>query len=201
MRKLYKYNKGDKKMDNGYSLADLAAVGNDSFGGNNMWLIILFVLIFGMGNGYRNGDFGNYATAASQQEILFGQQFQNLDNKLDRLGNGIADATFALNNSVKDGNYATQTAIKDCCCTTQRNTDALRYDMAQGFANTNANTTAAVQKVLDALAQNKIDSLQAQVSELKTQNMFCGIPRISNYAYGVYPYATNNGCGCGMNNI
>lgn len=188
-------------MDN-YSLSDLAAVtnGDNAFGGGNAWvLILLFAMIFGTNGGlFGNRDgFGQYATAASQQEILFGQQFQNLDNKMDRLGNGIADATFALNNSVKDGNYATQTAIKDCCCTTQRNTDALRYDMAQGFAATNANTSAAVQKVLDAIAQNKIDALQAQVSELKTQNMFCGIPRISNYAYGVYPYATNAGCGCG----
>ena len=187
-------------MDNGYSLSDIAAVSNENgFGGGNAWiLILLFAMIFG-GGGFGfggRGDYGTYATAASQQEILFGQQFQNLDNKMDRLGNGIADATFAVNNSVKDGNYATQTAIKDCCCTTQRNTDALRYDMAQGFANTNAVTTAQTQKILDALAQNKIDSLQAQVSELKTQNMFCGIPRINPYGYGVYPYATNAGCGC-----
>lgn len=189
-------------MDSNYSLSDIAAVaGENGLGGSNAWImIILFALIFGNGGfgfGNRGGDFGQYATAASQTEILLGQQFQNLDNKMDRLGNGIADATFALNNSVKDGNYATQTAIKDCCCTTQRNTDALRYDMAQGFANANATTTAAAQKILDALAQNKIDSLQAQVSELKTQTMFCGIPRINPYGYGVYAY--NNapvGCGC-----
>ena len=193
-------------METGYSLSDIAAVsGNEGFGGTNAWvLILLFAMIFGNGGfGFGNragaGDYGQFATAASQQEILFGQQFQNLDNKMDRLGNGIADATFALNNSVKDGNYATQTAIKDCCCTTQRNTDALRYDMAQGFANANATTTAQTQKILDALAQNKIDSLQAQVSELKTQNMFCGVPRISPYGYGVYPY--NNGCGCQNMNI
>lgn len=191
-------------MDN-YSLSDIAAVSNgEGFGGNSAWiLILLFAMVFGGGGfGFGNravGDYGQFAS--SQQEILFGQQFQNLDNKMDRgftsLGNGIADATFALNNSVKDGNYATQTAIKDCCCTTQRNTDALRYDMAQGFANANAVTTAQTQKILDALAQNKIDSLQAQVSELKTQNMFCGIPRINPYGYGVYPYATQGGCNCG----
>lgn len=45
--------------------------------------------------------------------------------------------------------------------------------------------------------QNKIESLQAQVSELKTQNMFCGVPRISPYGYGVVPnFATPCGCGC-----
>lgn len=189
-------------MENGVSLADIAAVTKNNegmFGGNGgMWIFALLILLL-IGNGGlfggRTGEFGNFATAASQSEILIGQQFQNLDNKIDRLGNGIADATFALNNSIKDGNYATQTAIKDCCCTSQRNTDALRYDMAQQFATANAVTTSQTQKILDALAQNKIDSLQAQVSELKTQNMFCGIPRINPYGYGVYPYA-NQGCGC-----
>lgn len=168
-------------MENGYSLSDIASIVGSNGDGANAWvLIILFALIFGNGGlGLGNrGSYGDYATSASQQEILFGQQFQNIDNKIDRIGNGIADATFALNNSVKDGFGS----------------------MAVQFANVNANTTAQTQKILDALAQNKIDSLQAQVSELKTQNMFCGIPRISNYAYGVYPYATN-GCGCNGNLI
>ena len=191
-----------------YSLSDLAAVTNgaEGWGGNSLvTLLLLFALIsgngvFGGGRNYVN----DYATAASQQEVLFNQHFNNLDNKMDRgftsIGNGIADATFSLNNSIKDGNYATQTAIKDCCCTTQRNTDALRFDMSNYHADTNAVVTAQTQKILDVLAQNKIDSLQAQVSELKTQNMFCGIPRINPYGYGVYPYA-NQGCGCNCGNI
>lgn len=59
----------------------------------------------------------------------------------------------------------------------------------------NRNTTAQTQKILDALAQDKIESLQAQISELKTQNMFCGVPRISPYGYGVVPnFATPCGC-------
>mgnify|MGYP003291241085 CR=1 FL=1 len=113
-------------MESNYSLTDLATVtGNgNGFGNSNMWFIILFFALFG-GNGlgwnrgnFGNGDFGQYATAASQQEILFGQQFQNIDNKIDRIGNGIADATFALNNSIKDGSYNTTYAVKDGVYTT-----------------------------------------------------------------------------------
>lgn len=71
------------------------------------------------------------------------------------------------------------------------------YMPMQNTASINENTTAQTQKILDALAQNKIESLQAQVSELKTQNMFCGVPRISPYGYGVVPnFATPCGCGC-----
>lgn len=71
----------------------------------------------------------------------------------------------------------------------------LKYSAAMNTASINENTTAQTQKILDALAQDKIESLQAQVSELKTQNMFCGVPRISPYGYGVVPnFATPCGC-------
>lgn len=194
-------------MDSTLSASDIALLGNGN-GMNGMnsffWIFALLILAGGFG-GFGRGDYGQFATSASQQEILFGQQFQNLDNKMDRLGNGIADSTFALNNSIKDGNTmvagrvvdegrAMQSQLATCCCENQKNTDALRYDMANQFAVANANTTAQTQKILDALAQNKIDSLQAQVSELKTQNMFCGIPRINPYGYNVVP--TNYGCPC-----
>ena len=47
------------------------------------------------------------------------------------------------------------------------------------------------------IQQNKIETLQAQVNELKTQNMFCGIPRINPYGYQVVPNPTCCGCACG----
>lgn len=196
-------------MDSTLTASDIALLGNNGMNGNGsfFWIFALLLLAGGFGGYNRTGEFGQYATAASQQEILFGQQFQNIDNKIDRLGNGIADATFALNNSIKDGNSAVagrvvdegralQSQLATCCCENQKNTDALRYDMAQQFAVANATTTAQTQKILDALAQNKIDSLQAQVSELKTQNMFCGIPRINPYGYSVVPNSTGCGCPC-----
>lgn len=178
-------------MEN-YSLSDIAAAtGNESgFGGTSAWvLIILFALIFGNGGfGNARDSFGQYATAASQQEILFGQQFQNLDNKIDRMGNGIADATFSLNNS-----------IKDCCCANQKNTDALRYDMSQMFATANATTIAQTQKILDTMSANKIADLQNQVNILQMQNMMCGVvkyPMMSAYSSGTNPFC-GGGCGCG----
>lgn len=189
-------------MENtGYSLSDLSAVTNGAgMAGNNWWIIILFLFAFmGGGFGYGRGDYGQFATAASQQEILFGQQFQNLDNKIDRLGNGIADATFALNNSIKDGNYATQTAIKDCCCTTQRNIDSVRFDMSNYACQIQATDTANTQKILDVLAQNKIETLQGRINQLELQNAMCGVVRYPNgwtYNAGTAPF-----CGCGCGNV
>lgn len=192
-------------MESGLSASDIALMQRDGDGwGNNgfMWIFALLILAGGgFGNWNRGyGDYGQFATAASQQEILFGQQFQNIDNKIDRLGNGIADATFALNNSIKDGNYATQTAIKDCCCTTQRNIDSVRFDMSNYASAIQATDTANTQKILDVLAQNKIESLQGRINQLELQNAMCGVVRYPNgmtYNAGTSPFCNCGGCGCG----
>ena len=188
-------------MEN-FSLSDIAAVTGGESGNSLFWIFALLILAGG-GGIFGRGDYGQFATSASQQEILFGQQFQNIDNKMDRgftsIGNGIADATFALNNSVKDGNYATQTAIKDCCCTTQRNIDSVRFDMSNYHADTNAVVTAQTQKVLDAIAQNKIETLQGRVNQLELQNAMCNVVRYPNgwtYNAGTSPFCNcNSGCG------
>lgn len=160
-----------------YSLSDIASVtGGNGFGGNNIvWLLVIFLLIGGMG--FNRGDYGNYATAASQQEILYGQHFQNLDNKLDRLGFGISDATYALNNTVIGESRGIQDKLYE----------AMTAAHAEGEA-----TRALIQ-------QNKIDTLQNQVNELRTSQMLCGVPKINPYLYGVYPY--NTGCNRNCGNI
>lgn len=172
-------------MDN-YSLSDLrSVVDNDGFGGNNGLLVILFLIIL-LGGGRWGGDgYGQYATAASQQEILFGQQFQNIDNKLDRLGNGIADATFALNNAVT---------------TEGRNLQNLLYTHDASTKEAIHNEGEATRKML---YESKIESLQGQISQLQLQNAMCGVvkyPMATTWNAGGNPFCNcNSGCGC--NNI
>lgn len=82
-------------MDTNFSLADIAAVmGRDRDGGLFgvcgvlAIIIILFLLFSMMGWGGRNnntGDYGQYATAASQQQILFGQQFGQVNDRVPPL--------------------------------------------------------------------------------------------------------------------
>ncbi len=177
-----------------YSLADIAAATgeNNGFGGNNAWvLILLFAMLFG-NNGWNRGpgEFGQYATASSQQEILVGQQFQGLNDRMDRgftaIGNGISDATFALNNTIVNGtNNVAGTVIAEGRAMADKMCELKTAVHAEGEA-----TRAMIQ-------QNKIESLQAQVNELKTQNMFCGIPRINPYGYQVVPNPSVCGCNCG----
>lgn len=171
-------------MENGYSLSDVAAVtGNEGFGGNGLWIFALLLLMFGS-NGFlgRNGDYAQYATAASQQEILFGQQFQGLDNKIDRIGNGIADATFALNNAINTVQTNLGAAIGNEGRSLQTQLCAINSNIDNKFA--------ALEK---SQLEQRISEQASQISALQTQQMLCGIPKINNTAWGVYPYA-NVGC-------
>lgn len=188
-----------------YTLADVAAAaGNENMGGNAWILIILFAMIFG-GNGLfgnRGYDgYGQFATAASQQEILFGQQFQNLDNKMDRLGNGIADATFALKDAtttvgagVAEAKYDNAIRLadlgarmQDCCCTTQRAIDSVNANIDNKFA--------AFEK---GQLERELAAAQGRITNLEMQNMMNGVVKYPNaFAYnaGTNPFC---GCGCGM---
>ena len=84
---------------------------------------------------------------------------------------------------------------------TAANTDAAiaqnRYDAAMNTASINANTTAQTQRILDAIAQNKIEALQGKVNQLELQQAVAGVvryPMQSTYCSGVNPFG---GCGCG----
>lgn len=201
-----------------FSPADLAAVtGNENgWGGGNSWvLILLFAMIFGWGGGgfgFGRGN-GPVEQPVTESSLCNAMNFNNLENAVGRLSDnenlhmmqlsqGLSTVGYenlrnfsATQDAVKDGDYALSRQLADCCCTTQRGIDGVNYNAAMNTAAINANTTAQTQKVLDAISQNKIDSLQAQVSELKTQQMFCGVPRISPYGYGVVPSFANQ-CGC-----
>lgn len=201
-------------MENNFSLSDIAAlIGNSGTNGGNLILLLVILMAFSGGFGWnRNGgDYGQYATAASQQEILFGQRFQDLDNKADRLGNGIADATFALNNSIKDsaasvaGAVVTegrgiQKQLSDYQLESQKNVDALRYDMAQQFAVSNANTSALIQSVKDMIANDKVAAMQARINSLELAQQMCNVVRYPNgwtYNAGPSPFCPcNNGGNC-----
>lgn len=155
----------------GLSASDIALLGNDgNFGGSALiWIFALLILAGGGFGGFGNrGDYGQFATAASQQDILFSSKFEALDNKIDRLGNGIADATFSLNNSILNEARNTQTQMAECCCQIK---EAVH---AEGEATRNM------------IQQDKIANLQAQVNNLTMQNA------INSATFGTVKYPTSS---------
>ena len=201
-------------MENGMTLSDIAAVTDKNEWGEGgwMWIIVLFLFMFGNGGFW--GNRGTTEQPVTESSLCSAMNFNNLENAVGRLSDnenlhmmqlsqGLSTVGYEnLRNfadtqaAIKDGDYALSSQLAQCCCDNKTATLDLKYTNEANAAAINANTTAQVQKVLDAISQNKIDTLQAQVSELKTQNMFCGVPRISPYGYGVVPNFAQ-GCGCG----
>lgn len=74
-----------------------------------------------------------------------------------------------------------------------------RYDAAMNTAAVNANTTAQTQKILDAIAQNKIEALQGKVNQLELAQAMNGVvryPSALTYSAGGSPFCN---CGNGWN--
>lgn len=185
------------------SLSDIAAVtrNNDNDGWGNSgawWIIILFLFVF-MGGGFwgnRQGDYGQYATAASQQEILFGQQFGQLNDRLTNIGNGICDSTFALNNSITSEGRALQGQLAECCCENRLATANLAAQMNQNTCDITTAIHAEGEATRQLIQTNEIQALRDKVSSLEMDNRMYGVVRYPNgYVYnaGASPFC-NGGC-------
>lgn len=187
-------------------------------GGSGLWLFAILALMWG-GNGFFGGN-GNGNTNAIQADVNRGFDNQNLQAQTrDILGAvtsgtaqtiaaSTANATNAIN-AIKDGNASlirefgnVETALtalggnlQQCCCSTLRAIDGVNYNAAMNTAAINANTTAQTQKILDALAQNKIDALQNRVNQLELQaatSTTVKYPTQTVYSSGCNPF-----CNCG----
>lgn len=190
------------------TLADIAAVtdrDNNAFGGNNggMWIFALLILLM-MGGGYWNKGNQNGGEPVTESGLCNAMNFNGLENSVGRLNDNLQADYMGLQNGLSNIGYEnlrnfneTQNRISDCCCTTQRAIEGVNYNGAINTAAINANTTEQTQKVLDAIAQNKIEALQAQVNQLQLQAAMCGVVRYPNattYCSGSNPFG---GCGCG----
>lgn len=180
------------------------------FGGNGSWVwaFLIFALL-GFGGGGMWGNRGMMPNVATSGDIQRGFDTNEITRKLDGINYGICDGFYAQNTNMLNGfsnvnqninneGRAIQTQIAQCCCDTQRAIDGVNYNNAMNTASINANTTAQTQKILDAICQNKIESLQSKVSQLELQNALCGVVRYPNawtYNAGTSPFC-NGGCGC-----
>lgn len=209
-------------MDN-YSLSDLAAVSkdNDGWGGGGAWwIIILFLFVF-MGGGWggfnRQGEFGQYATAASQQEILFGQHFGQLNDRITNVGNGlctlgyemqgnigqlgreVALAQAGTNTTIMQTGNSIQGQIAQCCCDNRLATANLSAQMDRQTCDITTAIHAEGEATRALMQANELQALRDKVASLEMDNRMCGVVRYPNdltYSAGSSPFCgCNSGCG------
>lgn len=184
----------------------------DGFGsGGFIWAFLIFALLMGNGGFFGGGNqnqtnalsadmqrgFDSQNSMANQREILsatngvyhdvvatLGDKYTELARDIAGVGAGVQQAI--ANQCQLNGDLKLQVS---------EGFGQNRYDGAMNTASINAVTTAQTQKILDALAQNKIEALQGKVNQLELQNAMSGVVKFPNswaYNAGTSPF-----CGCG----
>lgn len=197
--------------------AILALMGGGFSWGNNGFTNAIGYENLSTSNEVQRG-FDNQNTMANQREILaavnagtaqsvaatnqtFHDTVNALSDKYSELARDIAGVQVAQQQTIANQN--------ECCCATKQmilETSAginagiaqNRYDAAMNTAAINANTTAQIQKVLDAIQGNRIADLQDKVNQLELQNQLASVVRYPNNTFYAVPSPCfNTGCGCG----
>ena len=218
-------------MDNGTGITPVMPIGGSGgdWGANSfMWIFALLILAGGGFGGWNNG-FNNaigYENLATSNEVQRGFDNQNLQAQtrdiLAAVNAGTAQSVAATNQTFHDSLSAMQSLYNEtardiaalavgqanalanqneCCCETKQMIMQSNYDGAMRNAATNANLTAQIQSVKDMIAQDKIETLQAQVSQLQLAQATSGVLRFHNsWSYGAGPFPPIFG-GCCCNNV
>ena len=220
-------------MNEGLTASDVLALtrnNNEEGMWNNPFIYLVWLAVLGNG-----GLFGNRGDAAVQGALTRSDLFEGFNNQevngqLRGITNGLCDGFYAINSGMKDGFYGTQAGMKDgfygiqgalaenrfasqnCCCETNRNIDAVRYEGAQNTcaitnaihaegeatrALINANTMQELRDRLEARDRDVMVrdfqlSQQAQSAALISELRPCAKP-----AYITCSPYTTAGYGCG----
>ena len=164
-------------------------------GGCWMWIIVLFALMGGGFGGWNNRD-TNVARIqdvyASNDNQTLNANVRDLNDKMFRLGNGISDATFALNGAISNvgrdvanGTYVLDKAITDSRYVigqavnenrfaaqngfngVDRNIDAVRYENAMNTCKITTTGTENTQKILDKLNSMEFNAMKNENENLR----------------------------------
>lgn len=232
-----------------YSLSDIAAVTDgeryNGWGNNGAWWIIILFLFMFMGwggNGFgRNTEFQG---ALTRSDMFEGFNNQDINSQLRGITTGLCDGFYAMNTGMLNGFNGIQRDLcvgfngitaginesrfdaQQCCCETNRNIDAVRYENSKNTCDIvnaireDGNATRALinanvmQDLRDKIndKDRELQSAQFQISQ-QAQNQYlvnqikpCAIPAYitcSPYESALigsrYGYGYGYGCGCGCN--
>lgn len=189
--------------------ADVRAVTDgardDGFGmgGGWMWIIVLFLFLFGFGG----GAWGNRGQGLTQMEMQQGFDTQEIVRKLDGINYGLCDGFYAQNTTMLNGFAGVTTAVRDaqfaqqqCCCETNRNIDAVRYEAQKNVCDITTAIHAEGEATRALIQQNEMQALRDKVSELQLAQSQCAQNAYLTGTLRPYPVPAYPVCGpCGWN--
>lgn len=171
--------------------------GGGFLGGEGIWAIILFAMIFGYGgNGGFGGFGGGFNGALTRAELYDGFAIQNIDSAVRGVQQGICDSTYALTNSITSGFNNTNMGmmqgfngvergfcdlshqLSDCCCENRQAIAQVRYDMATQACDTRnliqsttrdliENQNANFRALMDYQVNREMRDKDAKIAELQ----------------------------------
>lgn len=185
-------------VDNGNMYMPVApayAGGNNGgygFGGDGWWVILFLFALMG------NNGFGGWGGGNNEVLPYLWNQNTNdtVNSRFDAIGlsnqingvqnavnNGFASAEIASCGRAMDAmqtayqnqisslqqSFAMQTQMADCCCETQKSIAALSSDLAREACADRQAVADGVQRILDQMCNDKIDSKNEKIVELQNQ--------------------------------
>lgn len=190
--------------------ADMRAVTDGSrgngfgMGGGWMWIIVLFLFIVSFGGG---GMWGNRGQGLTQMEMQQGFDTNEIVRKLDGINYGLCQGFYAQNTTMLNGLAGVTTAVRDaqsaqqqCCCETNRNIDAVRYDAQKNTCDIITAIHAECEATRALIQQNEMQALRDKVSELQMAQSQCAQNAYLTGTLRPYPVPAYPVCGpCGWN--
>ena len=209
-------------MTDGLSAGDILALTREDNDMNQMWnnpfIYLVWLAVLGGGGLFGGNRTAELQNAVTRSDLFEGFNNQDVNGQLRGITNGICDGFYAVNNGMKDGFYGIQGALaenrfaqQNCCCETNRNIDAVRFEGAQNTcaitnaihaegeatrALINSNTMQALRDKLadkdrDILARDFQLSQLAQSATLVNELRPCAKPAYITCS----PYTTAGTCG------
>lgn len=218
----------------GLSVADALALQDRNtdgmFGGGSgtwVWVFFLFFLLAWGGGGFGFGNNAAAQGALTRAELYDGLNYSQLDNAVRGIQNGLCDGFYAQNTAMLQGMNGIQNqlcqgfngvnsnitesrfATQQCCCETNRNIDAVRYENARNTcdivnaikADGDATRALMTQNTIQELRDN-LQAAQLQLGNIsQTQTIINAVRPFPIPSYVTCsPYTAANGygvCGCG----